>query len=301
MLKFMKEWTLPIAMTLGALTHMWMEKLAFLTPWLIFVMLLITFCKMSWRHIRFHRAHSWLLLIQTIGNVAVYAALYPFDRTLAQGAMLCLLAPTATAAVVITGMLGGNVGFLTAYLLLCNLTVAVLAPVEFTLMGVHEDMPFLLSVWHICLKVFPLLILPLFVASGLRRWAPKVHGFLTGFPKLTFYLWAAALVIVTGITVHDMLGREASAMQTGIRLAVVSLVICCLQFLLGRCIGRACGDPVSSGQALGQKNTILALWMAQTYLHPLTSIAPATYILWQNIINSFQLWRQNRRQQHGEE
>ncbi|MDR1455146.1 MAG: transporter, partial [Tannerella sp.] len=295
MLKFVREWMLPLAMTVGALTHVWMGRLAFLTPYLIFLMLLVTFCKMSWKDIRFHPAHIWLLLIQLAGNVLIYVLVRPFDEVVAQGAMLCVLAPTATAAAVITGMLGGNVGFLTAYLLFCNVTVAVVAPIEFSMIGVHGDLPFLLSVWQICRKVFPLLVLPLLVAFALRQWAPKVHGALLGIPKLTFYLWTVALVIVTGITVHDMLNRRASDLRTAGALAAASLVICCLQFLIGRRIGRRYGDPVSSGQGLGQKNTILALWMAQTYLHPLAGIAPATYILWQNVINSYQLWRKNRK------
>jgi BASS family bile acid:Na+ symporter len=45
---------------------------------------------------------------------------------------------------------------------------------------------------------------------------------------------------------------------------------------------------------LGKKNTILAMWMAQNFLHPIVSIAPAAYILWQNIINSYQLWKKSR-------
>ena len=214
--------------------------------------------------------------------------------------MLCLLAPTATAAAVITGMLGGNVGFLTAYLLFGNVAVALMAPIEFTLTGVQEDMPFLLSVGHICCKVFPLLILPLLIAAVVRR-MPKIHRALLSVPGLTFYLWAVALVIVTGITVEDLLHRERSELPAGAGLALTSLVICCLQFLVGRRIGRHCGDPVSSGQGLGQKNTILAIWMAQTYLHPLASIAPATYILWQNLINSCQLWRRYKRPETAKE
>jgi BASS family bile acid:Na+ symporter len=294
-LKFIKDWMLPIAMTVGALNHSWLGRLSFLTPYLIFTMLLITFCKISWNEIRFHPAHVWLLLIQLVGNVAIYLLIRPFDEVVAQGAMLCMLAPTATAAAVITGMLGGNVGFLTAYVLFCNVTVAVVAPVEFSMLGVHEDLSFFPSVWLICRQVFPVLILPLFVAFALRKWAPAAHRVLLRIPKLTFYLWAVALVIVTGITVHFVLNREATDYRIEIGLASVSLVLCCLQFFAGRRIGRRYGDPVSSGQGLGQKNTILAIWMAQTYLHPLVSIAPAAYILWQNIINSYQLWLRNKK------
>lgn len=294
-LKVLKDWMLPIAMTVGALNYQWIGKLSFLTPYLIFTMLLITFSKISWRDIRFHPAHWWLLLIQLAGSAIVYFAIRPFDGVIAQGALLCILAPTATAAAVITGMLGGNVGFLTAYVLFCNIAVAIVAPLYFSYIGVHEELPFIQSFWCICKQVFPLLILPLFVAAAFRKWLPRVHHLLVCVPKLTFYLWSFALVVVTGITVHFMVEQDESDYRLFIGLAGVSFILCCVQFLVGRRIGRRYGDPVSSGQGLGQKNTILALWMAQTYLHPLVSLAPATYILWQNIINSYQLWYKNRK------
>jgi BASS family bile acid:Na+ symporter len=91
-----------------------------------------------------------------------------------------------------------------------------------------------------------------------------------------------------------MLQQNSADYKTEMGLLIVSLVLCCLQFLTGRRIGKHYGDAVSAGQGLGQKNTILAIWMAQTYLHPLTAIAPAGYIIWQNIINSYQLYRRKK-------
>lgn len=296
MLKFIKDWMLPIAMITGALTHQWVSHLSFLTPYLLFVMLLLTFCKISFKDIRFHPAHLWLLLIQLAGSLGLYYLLLPFNPVIAQGAMLCVLIPTATAAAVITGMLGGNVGFLTTYVLFCNIAVAVAAPVYFSLTGVHEELTFLQSVWYICQKVFPILIFPLFVAIALRYWIPKVHKALLSIPQLAFYLWVGALTIVTGNTVNFMLNQNNPDYKTEAGLLVVSLILCCLQFIAGRRIGRHYGDPISSGQGLGQKNTILGIWMAQTYLHPLTAIAPAGYILWQNIINSWQLYKKGKKQ-----
>ena len=294
-MKILKDWMLPIAMITGTLTYPWVAKLAFLTPYLIFVMLLVTFSKISWKEIRLRPAHIWLLLIQLFGSITVYVLIRPFNELLAQGALICLLTPTATAAVVITGMLGGNVGFLTAYVMFCNLAVAMAAPVYFSLIGVHGELVFLQSVGYICLRVFPLLVLPLFIAFALRKWIPKAHQALIRIPQLTFYLWAIALTIVTGVTVQYVLNSDNSDYMAEIGLAVVALVFCCIQFIAGRYIGRRYGDPVSSGQGLGQKNTILGIWMAQTFLHPLVSVAPAAYILWQNIINSYQIWHKNRK------
>ncbi|MDD3914938.1 MAG: transporter, partial [Bacteroidales bacterium] len=38
----------------------------------------------------------------------------------------------------------------------------------------------------------------------------------------------------------------------------------------------------------------MAIWMATTYLNPLTSIFPASYSIWQNLYNSYQLYRHDK-------
>ncbi len=52
--------------------------------------------------------------------------------------------------------------------------------------------------------------------------------------------------------------------------------------------------PPVGGQSLGQKNTVLAVWMAQSFLDPISSIAPTAYIVWQNFVNSWQIWRNGK-------
>ena len=74
-------------------------------------------------------------------------------------------------------------------------------------------------------------------------------------------------------------------------LAAVAAIICVAQFALGRKIGAKYGDTVAGGQSLGQKNTVLAVWMAQSFLNPISCVAPTAYIVWQNIVNSYQIYR----------
>lgn len=104
-----KPWMLPISMLGGVLLHDFMGKIEFIAPYLIFIMLLITFCKVKPSEFRITRL-SWLLLsVQVLGAIGVYMALRPWNEDIAQGAFICLFCPTATAAPVITGMLGGSV------------------------------------------------------------------------------------------------------------------------------------------------------------------------------------------------
>ena len=77
-------------------------------------------------------------------------------------------------------------------------------------------------------------------------------------------------------------------------LAAVSMVVCAAQFWIGRKIGKRFGDSVSASQSLGQKNTVLVIWLALAYFNPIVSIAPAAYIVWHNTVNSWQLARHAR-------
>ncbi len=282
-------------MLIGSLTYQWIGCLSFLIPYLIFSMLLLTFCKLSPRDLHFHKAQLWLVLIELLGCIPVYFLVRLYNPLVAQGALICVLAPTAAAAAVITGMLGGSISFIATYLFICNIGVAALAPLLFTMLGTHSEMTFMQSFLHICWQVATILVLPLAIAWFLQYFMPKVHDKLASIHKASFYLWATSLTVLTGTTVKFVVDQPNPDVASEIGLAVVALIICILQFLIGRRIGRHYNDPVSSGQGLGQKNTAMAIWMAQVYLNPVSSIAPASYVLWQNIINSYQLWRKNRK------
>ena len=275
--------------------------IAFLTPFLIFAQLLLTFCKVEVHELKPKAWHGWLLLFQTASCLAVAALLIccPMDevyREVFEGAMVCLICPTATAAAVITGKLGGSASSLTTYTLLSNLLAAVAVPLVFPLVEPHADISFFSAFLKILGKVFPLLLCPFFLAWFLRAFVPKVHQILLGFRDAAFYLWAVALAIVSGQTVRSLVNSDAPVFVE-ILIAVAGLVSCCVQFYLGKRIGGHYHERISGGQALGQKNTVLAIWMAYTYLNPLSSVGPSSYVLWQNIINSWQLWKKRKKEE----
>lgn len=293
MLKFLKDWTLPVAMSAGILGYPFFIQLQFLTPYLIFTMLLLTFCKVSPRDLKVEPLHLWLVSIQILGAILVYIVLAPFNKLIAQGAMICFLAPTATAAAVITQKLGGSAACLTTFTLLSNIGTALAVPLLFPLIEPHEGLSFWGAFGVILSKVFPLLICPFLFAWALRSWAPFLHQRLNRLHDLAFYLWSVALAIVTAITFSSLL-EDTSNLVTKLLLGVAAFAACGLQFYFGKKIGSAYQNRISGGQALGQKNTILAIWIAHTYLNPVSSIAPGAYVLWQNALNSWQLWKKRK-------
>lgn len=238
--------------------------------------------------------HYILISIQIIGSVAVYLALRPFNEILAQGAMICVLAPTATSAPVITGMLGGSVESLMTYSLLSNMTIILGAPIFFSYIGEYQQVPFFVSFLSIAKQIVLLLFVPLVIAYFLRKIKPTTLDKVAKRAGLSFYIWTFALIIVTARTVNFISLQGSESYQTEFFLAIATFLICGLQFYFGRKIGRKYDDTVAGGQGLGQKNTVLAIWMAQIYLNPLASVGPGAYVLWQNAVNSLQVWRKRK-------
>ena len=88
--------------------------------------------------------------------------------------------------------------------------------------------------------------------------------------------------------------NDDAALYVEIELAAIALVLCIAQFALGRYLGALSGDTVAGAQSVGQKNTILAIWMSLNFLNPTSSIAPTAYIVWQNLVNSYQIWKKGK-------
>ena len=116
---------------------------------------------------------------------------------------------------------------------------------------------------------------------------------ISHYHELSFYLWAVALALAMTVTTRSIMHSEVS-FATEICLFVVSLASCLFQFYFGRKIGKRFNDQVTAGQSLGQKNTVLAIWMGYTFFTPITSIAGGFYSIWHNVINSYQLYRKRK-------
>jgi len=291
----LKPWMLPIAMVCGIFFHDPLNHAQWAVPYLIFTMLLITFCRVRPADMRVDGMIWRLLAVQLVGTVAVFLVLRPVSLSLAQSVMICVLCPTATAAPVVTGMLGGSIGKVASYSIVSNIMAALLAPAMFVWCGSTGEISFFDEFALIAMKVAPMIVLPLGVALALYYTAPKVHAVVADAQKITFYLWSVSLLLVVGKSVSFVLDEPTDAIPMMIAMAVGAGVVCVAQFYIGRRIGAKYDQRVSCAQGLGQKNTVLAVWMAVNYLNPIASIGPAAYIAWQNSINSLQIYLKMKR------
>ena len=286
---------MPVAIVVGLLFHHYLAMVKPVVPLLIFAILFLNFSSVEVRSLRVRPMHAWLIAFQIFVSLGCYLLLQPFNELLAQGLLIGILSPVAASVVVIACMLGADRSTITTYTLVGNVGIALVAPIYFSFIGTNVTMPFWDSFLLILSKIAPTLILPLLLIILLQLFAPKVNSFIARYQGVSFYLWSMALMITLGQTIDFIYLHGAGHIPEIVGLGVASLVVCAVQFAVGRAIGRHYGDTVSGGQGLGQRNTALAIWMSAMYLQPLASTFPALYSIWQNLYNSYQLWRHDKR------
>ena len=306
-IQFLKNWTLPVAIVVGTLCYLTFYFVPALDaageamgsffdiffPVCVFFTLLVTFCKVDFHQMRLHRWHLTLFLGQlclvalNIGIILWWCE-SDNDRILWESVLTCIIAPCAAAAPVVTGKLGGNISTMTTYTLFSSLVASLLIPAAFPILEPTEGVSFIVAFFAILEKLCVVLVLPLLMAYVIRHHLHSLHQKIVSKPNLGFYFWAVSLSITTGITVKNIVHCEAGVGFL-VMIALMSLAVCIVHFVIGRAIGSFYGEKINAGQGMFQKNTALAIWVSYMYLHPIASIGAGCYVLWQNVINSMEI------------
>ena len=253
----------------------------------MFIMLTLAFSKVSMKEIKFKKVHFLLLAVIVFGALGAYLAIAPFNKILAESVMVIIMCPTATSAVVVTTKLGGNAPNIISFTILANVAAALIIPSVFPLIEA-KGMTFLEGFLTIIQKVFPLLVFPMILAEGLKKFLPKAHDFLKKYSSSSFYIWACSIVVLVARTVKSIVDAPENY-HIDVLMAIASLIICIVLYTVGKIIGTKFDERVSCGQSIGQKNTIFSIWVAGTYLDPLSALCSGFYIICQNLFNSWQL------------
>ena len=318
--KYFDSHALWLSMLIGAVCYPWLVPLKPVLPWLIFFMLFFTFCKVNPLDLRLHKWHWVVLSVQLLFSFATYAGIMYFthNTVLAQGMLMCFIMPTATAAPIIAGKMGGSIQNLTTFTLLSNFATAIIVPATFPLINPASDMTFWPAFLLILSRISPLLLGPFFAAwllrLGYQAKTKKEFVLPTKIAQVPFYLWVCSIIVLSSVVTETVVSNFQLQLSNIFILLGLSFVACLVQFGLGKLIGyylpaaskgtdyqdvlinpaaapktMAGVSSITAGQAFGQKNTSLGVWMAQMYLDPMASLGAAAYIVWQNLFNSVQL------------
>lgn len=305
---FFRKFALPCSLVLGALGYLIFANVPFLQPLgdavgprlvelmpvVLFALLYVTFCKIEIKEMKPKAWHFVLQLIRTSLALLMVIAICLFGKNyeakvILEGAFICFICPTAAAVAVVTEKLGGSIGSLTTYTVIANIFTMIIIPSLFPMVEKGADVSFLYMSMMVFRNVTTVLVVPLLLALLSRKFLPRFVDKVKSVKDLGFYMWCFNLTILMGETVRNILHATVSGWILAL-LLFVPLLVCLIQFAIGKAVGRHWDASISGGQALGQKNTIVGIWLTLTFLNPLAAVAPGAYVVWQNLVNGWQLW-----------
>ena len=305
---FFRKFALPCSLVLGALGYLIFAYIPFLQPLgdavgprlvelmpvVLFALLYVTFCKIEIKEMKPKAWHFVLQLIRTSLALLMVIAICLFGKNyeakvILEGAFICFICPTAAAVAVVTEKLGGSIGSLTTYTVIANIFTMIIIPSLFPMVEKGADVSFLYMSMMVFRNVTTVLVVPLALALLSRKFLPRFVDKVKSVKDLGFYMWCFNLTILMGETLRNFLHATVSGWILAL-LLIVPLAVCLVQFAIGKAVGRHWNASISAGQALGQKNTIVGIWLTLTFLNPLAAVAPGAYVVWQNLVNGWQLW-----------
>ena len=310
-ISFFKKWSLPCSLLFGTGAYLLFAKLPLLEPIgnvvgpfatdmmpiVLFTLLYVTFCKIE---INEMKPRLWHFLLQGIRTmlaglfvVLICLTTNADTKLVLEGMFVCVICPTAAAAPVVTEKLGGSIGSLTTYTIIANVFTMIIIPLYFPMVEKAAHITFVSAALMVLRNVTMVLVTPLLLALLSRKLFPRFVEKVKSKKNLAFYLWCLNLSIVTGVTIKNIMHANISGPLL-LLLLMLPLAVTIFQFGIGKVVGRPFGASISAGQALGQKNTVVGIWLTLAFLNPLAAVAPGAYVIWQNIVNAWQLWYKDK-------
>jgi BASS family bile acid:Na+ symporter len=279
-----------LIIALGALLPQ-LHIFTFLIQYLLMLMLFLAFLDLKFTPQMLHKSVLYVLL----ANIAVafigYFLLAPHDTTLALAAFMTGIAPTAIATPVMVDLIKGKVQYVISAVLITNVFVAVIIPLS---------LPFLLdsdvqiSILEVLQPILIVMFVPMLLAWIASRLPGKAQTIIRKGKPWSFSIWSLNLLIVSSNASHFLRSQNDSFSHVLIQIALVSLVICILNFCLGALVGgRQFWQEAS--QSLGQKNLSFVIWVSLAFINPLVAMGPMFYVLYHHIYNSWVIFQYERK------
>ncbi len=286
-----------LAFVVGSIFH---DQIAAHREWLpysICLMLFLSFIGIDTQKLQPEKSHLYLLLLLQASWIISWGVPYLLGFPIvAEAFFFCAVAPIATASPVIISILKGRVEYITTAMLLSHMSFILLMLFLFPHIINTEGVPYTDMVIDLLGEFSIIILLPALVVFILRLFLPSCKSWAARCAPYTLIIWCINLTIVAASGTVNIIDMHLSFLDI-FPLALGAAIICAICFILGYKLGKPLGLAKEFSQGLGQKNTILTLYIAsQPYSHPLAYVAPAFYVIYHNIANAIQIARSSAKE-----
>ena len=255
----------------------------------LMVMFYFVLLKIDFRKLAPRPSHFAILAANIAMGLIPYFILNALGyRNLALAAFFVGITPTANAAAVVMDFLEGKVEYVMTGFVITNVAIDLALIGLIPLVCGDFTGSFVLDVLYQILLVvaFPMLCAAATrgVCASLKWRVPRVPG------MVTFMLWSSTLFVIAAQSTRFFQQYTELTWQTALTVSLVSFAICAVNFTCGKYLGGKEFKREAS-QTLGQKNTTLTIFLALYFGTPEAALGPASYVLWHNLWNAFQMYR----------
>ncbi|MEJ5351695.1 MAG: hypothetical protein WHS65_08900 [Melioribacteraceae bacterium] len=285
----MKNILLLLSITLGILFP-YGHSYRFLIRYFLMVLLFFSFLDIRVNKEIITKKHFIILFTTIFVSIIYFELTKLFNESLARTAFITAIAPTAIAAPVIISLRKGKVEFVFFSLLLNNVVITLLIPFLIPLLMKNNAH---ITAGNIFVPVIITLSIPFLIARLTKLISPVIWKKLVEWKDMSYYLLIINVYIATSDATNYIKNELIGNIQVVIYIAIISASLCIIFFSLGWLIGgKEFGAEAS--QSLGQKNNAFTIWIALTFLEPITVLGPVFYVLYQNVYISWVLYKHNK-------
>lgn len=275
-----------MTMLIGALIPQ-AHQFTFLVQYILMVMLFLAFLDIEFNPKSFQKSVLWILFANIAIAFIAYGIFVAHNVTLALAAFMTGIAPSAIASSVVISFIEGKVEYVVAAVLLTNIAIAIIVPLVLPSL-VGSAIP--ISVWSVLQSTLFVMFVPLILAWLVRYFPKSVLEAIRQGKRFSFPIWLVNLFLISAKAINFIRNENGSSFQLLLMIALISLGICVVNFVIGAQIGGQQYRKEAS-QALGQKNLSFVIWIALTFINPLVAMGPMFYILYHHLYNSWLIYR----------
>jgi BASS family bile acid:Na+ symporter len=280
------------------------HEFSFLIQYLLMLMLFFSFLDIEFKPQTFHKSVLWVLFANVAVAFLSYATLVSVDMTFALTAFMTAIAPTAIAAPVIMSFIQGEIEYVVAAVLVTNISSALIVPLVLPfLLGTQahtcpggQCQGVQISVWEVLQPVLIVMFVPLILARLVSHLPAGTQTLIRKGKRFSFPIWLVNLFIISANASNFFRNEDPDSVPTLIIIALISLVLCIVNFGVGALLGGPRNWQEAS-QSLGQKNLSFVIWIALTFINPLVAMGPTFYILYHHLYNSWSIYQFEKRRQ----
>jgi len=286
--------SLLVTMVIGAFLPQ-AHALTFMVQYLLMTMLFFAFLDLPAKNLSIHPGVIKVLIANLLLGIGWYYLFSRVDHELAMTAFIIAMAPTAISSTVIVGFIRGKVDFMVAAVLLTNIVAALVIPFILpNVVGTRVQ----ISTWDVLFPVLITMFVPLILARLSAYLPERAQKAIRTGKKLSFLVWLSNLFIISAKASHFLINERSGSLILFFQVAGVALLICIVNFVIGAILG---GKDYwqESSQALGQKNTSFAIWIALAFMSPLVAMGPTIYTFFHHLYNTWQIYRFEKRKKEN--